>query len=617
MAHLFYNDYLYKKPKPKSDVLERLLEFNEQQLVKTNEIHNLYNVSVPTQDDIWISGRIFSENAGSGGGKLTEHNVAIQGSYVCSNSHSIPLNLSHCNEYSLFPGQIVMINGRNPDGKRFFCKEIVEPNYVQENKQIKKEIKTESTNIDMFVSEDGSIETRLEPNENMDCLVASGPYMITASADLNSLNQLLDVAKSNNPHILILLGPFLDLNHDLIGSGNIQTTFEELLQSIFDQIASKLGNTRTQVIIQPSVNDVTQEQIYPVNPFVPTAHFQKTYKNFHFLQEPNMIKINGIQFAITSTDVIKDLTSMAVSKTQSSDKLARNFVHMLRQKSFYPIYPPPDHVCIDYEAWNKHAKIYTHPKIFIAVSDMAKFTKEVNNCVCINPGRFVRGTATGSYAQITIQMNKIQENDQDKNSGIEIMQAIRKIQTNVLNFVSKGFNFQATRSTSNSQPSEFISTNLENGLGRYVCQLQRVTFKFCKENPGSRGIREFVENGLVDFAKQNPGVVVYLQPKRHRRPKISAEYLNGSKQNLDVHQYSREKLTKWLEFMRTRKGDTIVRILKKQKTHNPSIQGAWNPFTNKIPSRAVENFPSAELNKPASIEKTATEKILELAKNPK
>lgn len=104
------------------------------------------------------------------------------------------------------------------------------------------------------------------------------------------------------------------------------------------------------------------------------------------------------------------------------------------------------------------------------------------------------------------------------------MQAIRKFQTNVLNFVSKNLNLQSIRWTSNSQPSEFINTNLENGLGRYVCQLQRVTFKFCKENPGSRGIREFVENDLVDFAKKNPGIVVYLQPKRHRRPKIFAEY---------------------------------------------------------------------------------------------
>ena len=30
--------------------------------------------------------------------------------------------------------------------------------------------------------------------------------------------------------------------------------------------------------------------------------------------------------------------------------------------------------------------------------------------------------------------------------------------------------------------------------------------------------------GLVDFARKNPGIVVYLKPRRHRRPKIVAEY---------------------------------------------------------------------------------------------
>ncbi len=80
------------------------------------------------------------------------------------------------------------------------------------------------------------------------------------------------------------------------------------------------------------------------------------------------------------------------------------------------------------------------------------------------------------------------------------------------------------RLTSSSQPSEYINSNLHNGVGRYVCQLQRVTFKFCKEHASSRGIREFIEHDLVDFARNNPGVVVYLQPKRHRIPKISAEY---------------------------------------------------------------------------------------------
>lgn len=65
---------------------------------------------------------------------------------------------------------------------------------------------------------------------------------------------------------------------------------------------------------------------------------------------------------------------------------------------------------------------------------------------------------------------------------------------------------------------------LGNGLGRYVCQLQRVTIKFCKSYGGSRGVREFIENGLVDFAKENPNVVIYMKPRRHRTPVFVAEY---------------------------------------------------------------------------------------------
>lgn len=71
------------------------------------------------------------------------------------------------------------------------------------------------------------------------------------------------------------------------------------------------------------------------------------------------------------------------------------------------------------------------------------------------------------------------------------MQAIRKFPSNLFSLISKTFQQQAIaiRQTSSSQPSEFINTNLENGVGRYMCQLQRVTFKFCKENPASRGVR--------------------------------------------------------------------------------------------------------------------------------
>jgi DNA polymerase alpha subunit B len=98
-------------------------------------------------------------------------------------------------------------------------------------------------------------------------------------------------------------------------------------------------------------------------------------QSFHFLQEPNLIKVNDIVFAITSTDIIKDLTSITLTKSSSTDKISRNFSHLLKQRSFYPICPPPENISIDYEAWNKYARIDEHPHVFIAVSDFATFVK--------------------------------------------------------------------------------------------------------------------------------------------------------------------------------------------------------------------------------------------------
>lgn len=37
----------------------------------------------------------------------------------------------------------------------------------------------------------------------------------------------------------------------------------------------------------------------------------------------------------------------------------------------------------------------------------------------------------------------------------------------------------------------FLKNPSQNGVGRYVCQLQRVVLKFCKNNGASRGLRYF------------------------------------------------------------------------------------------------------------------------------
>ena len=54
--------------------------------------------------------------------------------------------------------------------------------------------------------------------------------------------------------------------------------------------------------------------------------------------------------------------------------------------------------------------------------------------------------------------------------------------------------------------SGWIKSNapLANGLGRFVPQLARLTIKFCKHDGSSSGVRQFIQQDVVQFAKQNP-----------------------------------------------------------------------------------------------------------------
>ncbi|GCB70658.1 hypothetical protein scyTo_0005738 [Scyliorhinus torazame] len=78
--------------------------------------------------------------------------------------------------------------------------------------------------------------------------------------------------------------------------------------------------------------------------------------------------------------------------------------------------------------------------------------------------------------------------------------------------------------TARGTASRFLQSVLHNGVGRYICQLKRLSLVFSKNAPSSRGVREFIEEGVVDFAKQNPGIVVYVTAKRCNVPKLVAEY---------------------------------------------------------------------------------------------
>ncbi|XP_004458619.1 large ribosomal subunit protein mL43 [Dasypus novemcinctus] len=135
--------------------------------------------------------------------------------------------------------------------------------------------------------------------------------------------------------------------------------------------------------------------------------------------------------------------------------------------------------------------------------------------------------------------------------------------------------------TARGTPSRFLASVLRNGLGRYVQQLQRLSFSLSRDAPSSRGAREFVEREVADFARRNPGVVIYVNSQPCSVPRVVAEYLNGAVREEKIHRKSAEEIAKLVQKLADQSGLDVVRIRKPFHTDSPSIQGQWHPFTNK------------------------------------
>ncbi|KAK7065567.1 39S ribosomal protein L43, mitochondrial [Halocaridina rubra] len=165
--------------------------------------------------------------------------------------------------------------------------------------------------------------------------------------------------------------------------------------------------------------------------------------------------------------------------------------------------------------------------------------------------------------------------------------------------------------------SRFVKTPLQNGIGRYVQQLQRITLKFCKTHGGSQGMRDYIEKELIHFAKENPGVVVYVKPRRHRSPCLKAEYLNGGEEYISMHRLPADDIVRWMAYLRGRSGYPTDRIRKDQHTDHPSIQGPWTPWLHRDPQTNVAQYPNEDLSCVEVMGRSATEELREMFKKQK
>ncbi|KAI8788317.1 DNA polymerase alpha subunit B [Biomphalaria glabrata] len=385
--------YMFQKMHEKASVLNDIIQDMSTLLQNAHGIEELSHVALPSQESVTVAGRICCDSIG----RLNNQSVLLEGSHETSSGKCISLDLSEVTNYSLFPGQILTCEGVNNTGKKLVVQKIYP---------------TVPLPFSEFTNKHCSGKLRI--------YIAVGPYTPSDVLDYSPLSELMKKIVQDKPDLCILMGPFVDIKHVLINSGELLDTFQELFIKQMEEIGRATQGLGTKIVIVPSCRDAHHFfSVYPQPGFsIPEynangskrshAELELT-KHLNFVSDPCTLSVNNIVIGLTSTDILMHLTKSEISLGQMGkmDRIGRLTQHVLHQHSYYPLYPPLEDVNLDYELYDAHGKLPITPHLLILPSDLKAFIKNIDGCCCINPGRLTTGTVGGTFAQICINTDML------------------------------------------------------------------------------------------------------------------------------------------------------------------------------------------------------------------
>ncbi|CAO3642509.1 unnamed protein product [Cunninghamella blakesleeana] len=381
--------YMFEKIRNKSEMLDDRIDYIADVIAEHYELKDGFaNPTRTTQETITAVGRICCEATD---GKINSKSIMLETSRTLGMGKRILLDISDMKDYTLFPGQIVAVQGANINGKSFKVEKFLLPPLPPTFNELQ---------LEDYMDEDRSIEN----NQYTDIIVSSGPYTLDNDLSFQPLEELVRLCDNEKPNALILLGPFVSANHPLIINGDI----DELPEDIFkNQIATKLNQLsrnqpNLQLMIIPHADDIIHE--YPLYPQPSLSALDLNLSNkILSLSNPSFIRINNTVIGIGNMDILLSMGQQEISKTTSetNDRLANLSRHLLQQQNFYPLFPTAKNDSIDADQM-VNLQLSLRPDILIIPSQLRHFTKLVDDVLCINPGHLCKKQSGGTYAKIII-----------------------------------------------------------------------------------------------------------------------------------------------------------------------------------------------------------------------
>jgi DNA polymerase alpha subunit B len=327
-----------------SEVSEMLDERIDDFLALVQKAHTLEdsafgNAAAQSTSEIIAVGRIACDTAE---GKINAASLVLEMSRRMGAGLRVPLKVDDLASYQFFPGQIVALRGTNANGMFFTVKEVLTvPKLPMPSTPVQG---IEAINERLEISEDS---TSLPLN----VMVASGPFTAEDNLDYEPFQALCEKAQESMPDALILSGPFLDIEHPMLASGDFdlpeirgldhEATLSALFKIWISAPLEKLCQAvpSITVIMIPSVRDATSKHVsWPQERFA-----RKDYalpKQVTMLPNPSFVSLNETVFAISSQDILYELSREQLSHGPGPDMLTRLPGYLIDQRHFFPLFPP-------------------------------------------------------------------------------------------------------------------------------------------------------------------------------------------------------------------------------------------------------------------------------------
>lgn len=406
------------------------------------------NPCMSSQFDIYVCGRIVPDSPlydKEYTHTLNDTSLYLETSRFGGIGQRIPLDLANLTEYSFFAGQIVVLKGRNPTGRKFIILELLPLPSLGAPLSNKQELEEYQ---------------ELTDASGLKFLVAAGPFSNGHNLNYTKLSSLVDRINNDvKPHVVLLYGPFVDLSNQSVIKGEIEIPNEKQQPRNLDDVFKKTItpiikkiNPRIQVILVPSLRDsAALHASYPQDAFDRKAFGLP--KNVKVFPNPSSFSVNEVLIGNSNLDVFKDLKDVYKGNTLNpnsqvlSNRFERITNHIFEQRRYYPVFPGSIRRTGGTKEDNEAKSALfdglmgedlaettvggaalempymgltelgdSLPDILVAPSELKYFAKVIKGVVVINPGYFIKGNKDpakedGTYAVVSIKAPDVAGDD--------------------------------------------------------------------------------------------------------------------------------------------------------------------------------------------------------------